>query len=67
MSEFADSKNKRVATWLLICCALVFVMVVLGGGVFAERYRHLLLIAPPGAVRIQFLDDFGSKSNSESI
>ena len=23
--------NRKVANWLLICCALVFVMVVLGG------------------------------------
>ena len=29
MSEHA--RNRQVATWLLICCALVFVMVVLGG------------------------------------
>ncbi len=26
-----DSSNRRVATWLLVCCALVFAMVILGG------------------------------------
>lgn len=26
-----DSRNRRVATWLLVCCALVFAMVILGG------------------------------------
>lgn len=26
-----DSTNRRVATWLLVCCALVFAMVILGG------------------------------------
>jgi cytochrome c oxidase assembly protein subunit 15 len=31
MNEFVDNKNKKVATWLLVCCALVFIMVVLGG------------------------------------
>ena len=30
--EFANSvRDRRVAIWLLVCCALVFVMVVLGG------------------------------------
>jgi len=31
MTESSMNKNKTVATWLLICCALVFAMVVLGG------------------------------------
>lgn len=30
-NELQYAQNKRVATWLLICCALVFAMVVLGG------------------------------------
>ena len=30
-AEIERAQNKRVATWLLICCALVFAMVVLGG------------------------------------
>ena len=29
--EFQRIRNRQVATWLLICCALVFAMVVLGG------------------------------------
>ena len=31
MNDLVDKKSKIVATWLLVCCALVFVMVVLGG------------------------------------
>jgi len=31
MQETTLSNNRKVATWLLICCGLVFVMVVLGG------------------------------------
>ena len=31
MNNLVDKKSKKVATWLLVCCALVFVMVVLGG------------------------------------
>ena len=31
MPGFTHSENKTVAIWLLICCALVYVMVVLGG------------------------------------
>ncbi len=31
MSDVVNRNNRTVATWLLICCALVFVMVVLGG------------------------------------
>jgi len=30
MSDIINN-NKQVATWLLVCCALVFAMVVLGG------------------------------------
>ncbi len=54
MSEFADNKNKRVATWLLICCALVFVMVVLGGvtrltgsGLSMVDWRPVTGLLPP--------------------
>ena len=31
MNDLVDKKSKKVATWLLVCCVLVFVMVVLGG------------------------------------
>ena len=31
MQGITDDNNRKVAMWLLVCCALVFVMVVLGG------------------------------------
>ena len=46
--------NRRVATWLLICCALVFAMVVLGGvtrltgsGLSMADWRPVTGILPP--------------------
>jgi cytochrome c oxidase assembly protein subunit 15 len=47
-------KNKQVATWLLVCCALVFVMVVLGGvtrltgsGLSMVDWRPITGVLPP--------------------
>jgi len=31
MNNVVNNNNRKVATWLLVCCALVFAMVVLGG------------------------------------
>ncbi len=31
MQGITDDNNRKVAIWLLVCCALVFAMVVLGG------------------------------------
>ena len=49
-----QSQNRAVATWLLICCGLVFVMVVLGGftrltgsGLSMVDWRPLMGILPP--------------------
>ena len=46
--------NRKVATWLLVCCALVFVMVVLGGvtrltgsGLSMVDWRPLMGALPP--------------------
>jgi cytochrome c oxidase assembly protein subunit 15 len=46
--------NKQVATWLLVCCALVFVMVVLGGvtrltgsGLSMVDWRPVTRFLPP--------------------
>lgn len=46
--------NRKLATWLLICCALVFIMVVLGGvtrltgsGLSMVDWRPLLGALPP--------------------
>ena len=46
--------NRRVATWLLICCALVFAMVVLGGvtrltgsGLSMADWRPVTGVLPP--------------------
>jgi cytochrome c oxidase assembly protein subunit 15 len=48
------SNNRKVATWLLICCALVFAMVVLGGvtrltgsGLSMVDWRPLTGVLPP--------------------
>ena len=54
-NEFADSvRDRHVAIWLLVCCALVFVMVVLGGvtrltgsGLSMVDWRPLLGWLPP--------------------
>ena len=49
-----ETANRRVATWLLICCALVFAMVVLGGvtrltgsGLSMADWRPVTGILPP--------------------
>jgi cytochrome c oxidase assembly protein subunit 15 len=49
-----QSQNRAVATWLLICCGLVFAMVVLGGftrltgsGLSMVDWRPLMGILPP--------------------
>ena len=52
--SIAVANNRKVATWLLVCCALVFGMVVLGGvtrltgsGLSMVDWRPLLGILPP--------------------
>ena len=52
MSEVVN--NKQVATWLLVCCALVFAMVVLGGvtrltgsGLSMADWRPITGVLPP--------------------
>ena len=52
MSEVVN--NKQVATWLLVCCALVFAMVVLGGvtrltgsGLSMADWRPVTGVLPP--------------------
>ncbi|MGY8793974.1 MAG: COX15/CtaA family protein, partial [Woeseiales bacterium] len=54
MSANSPSVDRRVAKWLLICCALVFVMVVLGGvtrltgsGLSMVNWRPVTGILPP--------------------
>lgn len=54
MQPVADTTNRRVATWLLVCCGLVFAMVVLGGvtrltgsGLSMVDWRPVLGIFPP--------------------
>ena len=54
MSANSPSDNRRIAKWLLICCALVFVMVVLGGvtrltgsGLSMVDWRPVTGILPP--------------------
>ncbi len=56
MNELPDirSRNRKVATWLLICCALVFAMVVLGGvtrltgsGLSMAEWRPIMGALPP--------------------
>ena len=49
-----QAQDHAVATWLLICCGLVFVMVVLGGftrltgsGLSMVDWRPLMGILPP--------------------
>ena len=53
-AELQYSQDKRVATWLLICCALVFAMVVLGGvtrlsgsGLSMVDWRPVTGLLPP--------------------
>ena len=54
MFDTTNSKDKAVATWLLVCCGLVFAMVVLGGftrltgsGLSMVDWRPLMGILPP--------------------
>ncbi len=54
MSEVVNYSNKQVATWLLVCCALVFAMVVLGGvtrltgsGLSMADWRPVTGVLPP--------------------
>lgn len=54
MSPNSPAKNRRVATWLLVCCALVFLMVVLGGvtrltgsGLSIVHWQPVTGILPP--------------------
>ena len=49
-----QAQNRAVATWLLICCGLVFAMVVLGGftrltgsGLSMVDWRPLMGVLPP--------------------
>jgi len=54
MNDVVDRQNRSVATWLLICCGLVFAMVVLGGvtrltgsGLSMVDWRPLMGVLPP--------------------
>jgi cytochrome c oxidase assembly protein subunit 15 len=54
MQGSAIENNRKVANWLLVCCALVFVMVVLGGvtrltgsGLSMVDWRPLMGALPP--------------------
>ena len=54
MNNVASSADRKVAYWLLICCALVFAMVVLGGvtrltgsGLSMVDWRPLTGVLPP--------------------
>jgi cytochrome c oxidase assembly protein subunit 15 len=54
MSDTVNKKSKQVATWLLVCCALVFAMVVLGGvtrltgsGLSMVDWRPVTGVLPP--------------------
>ena len=54
MNSSAPDVNRRIARWLLICCALVFVMVILGGvtrltgsGLSMVDWRPVTGVLPP--------------------
>lgn len=54
MNDTEQANNRAVAVWLLICCALVFIMVVLGGftrltgsGLSMADWRPLMGWLPP--------------------
>lgn len=56
MSDVMDNKDRTVAGWLLVCCALVFAMVVLGGvtrltgsGLSMVDWRPITGILPPSS------------------
>jgi cytochrome c oxidase assembly protein subunit 15 len=53
-TDSTQARNRAVATWLLICCGLVFAMVVLGGftrltgsGLSMVDWRPLMGVLPP--------------------
>lgn len=53
-ADVVNNNNKQVATWLLICCTLVFAMVVLGGvtrltgsGLSMADWRPITGVLPP--------------------
>jgi len=53
-SNNSQSTNRAVATWLLVCCAMVFAMVVLGGvtrltgsGLSMAEWRPIMGTLPP--------------------
>ena len=54
MNNVVNNINRKVATWLLLCCALVFAMVVLGGvtrltgsGLSMADWRPITGVLPP--------------------
>ncbi len=54
MTDTTNTQNRRVAVWLLVCCALVFAMVVLGGvtrltgsGLSMVDWRPIMGVLPP--------------------
>jgi cytochrome c oxidase assembly protein subunit 15 len=54
MTQPNNTQNRRVAVWLLICCGLVFAMVVLGGvtrltgsGLSMVDWRPIMGVRPP--------------------
>jgi len=53
-TEIQQAQNRKVASWLLICCALVFAMVILGGvtrlsgsGLSMVDWRPVTGVLPP--------------------
>ena len=70
MQGFTHSENKTVAIWLLICCALVYVMVVLGGvtrltgsGLSMVDWKPVTGILPPIG-DAAWLEEFASYQDS---
>ena len=70
MSGTIHSANKTVATWLLICCGLVYVMVVLGGvtrltgsGLSMVDWKPVTGILPPIG-DAAWLEEFSQYQNS---
>jgi len=53
-SPTLTTRNKAIATWLLICCGMVFAMIVLGGvtrltgsGLSMAEWRPIMGVVPP--------------------
>jgi len=70
MPATTRSSNKTVATWLLVCCALVYVMVVLGGvtrltgsGLSMVDWKPVTGILPPIG-DAEWLEEFLRYQNS---